>query len=108
VLYVLGLAAVLLLPVAPQWVLAQEQDDGEPEVVLDDEVRTESLDNVPPIVMAAARAAGPDVVLQSVYSLWIDDRRVYRFRGRLYREVWRIDVTDTGRVLRVKRDNQDD
>lgn len=100
------LAAFFAVLLATPWVSAQEED--EPEVVIDDEVRIESLASIPPKVMSAARGAAPDVAFQSVDSLWQDDLRVYRLRGRLFREVWTVHVDDTGRVLRVERDNQDD
>ena len=81
--------------------------DGEQGFSKEERV-THAITDVPPQVLATARAEGPDVFFNEAESYWVDDFRVYRVSGRLFREVWHVHVREDGKLLRTERDNQDD
>jgi hypothetical protein len=73
-----------------------------------EERATLAIVDVPQHVLATARLEGPDVFFDGAESYWVDDFRVYRLSGRLFREVWHVHVREDGKLLRTERDNQDD
>ena len=83
------------------------QEDGE-QGFSKEERATHTISDVPPQVLATARAQGPDVFFNAAESYWVDDFRVYRLSGRLFREVWHVHVREDGELLRTERDNQDE
>ena len=87
---------------------AQGQALGEGDLSSsDEELRTLSLEQVPPVVMEAARRAAPDVFFTDAESYWRNDTREYHLRGRLFREKWDVYVSEDGKLLRTEADNQD-
>ncbi len=95
---------LLLLPLVAFGQSVDEGAVGDP----DEELIVHAIAQVPPPVMAAARAAAPDVYFDSAQSYWLDDWRVYRVSGRLFREVWHVYVRSDGKLLRTESDTQDD
>ncbi|MEO1079844.1 MAG: hypothetical protein AAFY29_09830 [Pseudomonadota bacterium] len=73
----------------------------------DEEQRTLTMDDVPPVVMATARKVAPDVFFTSAESYWRDDMREYHLSGRLFREVWDVFIREDGKLVRKEADNQD-
>lgn len=80
-----------------------DDGDDEGEEGEDDEEQVIALDQVPAIVLEAARAALPGVVLTSAELEREDGQFVYSLTGTLGDEQVEIEVAADGRVLEIER-----
>ena len=88
--------------------VALGQAPGESDLSFpDEEQRSLTIEEVPPVVMATARRVAPDVFFTSAESYWKNDVREYHLRGRLFREIWDVFIREDGKLLRTEADNQD-
>lgn len=61
----------------------------------------ESAAILPPVVVEAAKAAKPGIILKKAKLTWRTDEGVYIVVGRLYSGQWRMNITSSGDVLSV-------